>query len=92
MVKMGQGLKGTVVYLLKALNSEQQERNKWQGQNGPRVNEISCLNNRVKLGRKDSALGLGQVRRGPFWLRVKLGQGVDGSEHQNWIYLSALQY
>ena len=35
---MGKGsIRAAIVYLKSWTNSEQQERNKWQGQNGPRV-------------------------------------------------------
>ena len=69
-VKLGQESRcATVVYPLKELkNSEQQERNKWQGQNGPRikmgyyclpperveltVNSKKDTNGRVKMGQR----------------------------------------
>ena len=59
-------------------NSEQQERNKWQGQIGPRVKMGCCGWNQLlkQTGPKGVSLGLSQVGPGPFWLGVKLGQGV----------------
>ena len=66
-------------------NSEQQERNKWQDQKEPRV-KVGHESKRakgqdgllwLKTAVKTIQVERSQLGPGPFWLRVKLGQGVN---------------
>ena len=92
-VKMGQGSKcAVVVYPLKeSNNSEQQERNKWQGQNGARV-KIGCCclppeRVELKMNSKKETKARSKwasSQDGLLWLRFKPGQRSQLGPGSSW--------